>query len=303
MKKKFFLFFILIILALLVACGNANATDDEVPLLWRVTSPSGQTMYLFGSIHVGTPDIYPLPNFIMEAFNRSDYLAVEIDISREPDLGEQMAITMPFMYTDGRTVLDDIGEELYQRANAIFAEHGAQWFGEMFMPIMWWVSLVDLAVELAGWSPEYGVDLYFIETANSRNMQVLELESVVEQTQMLANFSIPLQIALLEDMVEAFENIDELIEYDDDLLRAWIRGDEQWILQMQQEEFDALGTFAGEYEYAMLINRDIHMTQKARDFMAEGKNVFLVVGLLHLIGENSITDLLIQQGYEVERIR
>ena len=93
---------VLIMVMLLAACGgnNENIPEDEIieeadtytlppndisenggitPLMWRVTSPAGQSIYLFGSIHVAEESIYPLPGFIMDAFDSSEYLAVEID--------------------------------------------------------------------------------------------------------------------------------------------------------------------------------------------------------------------------------
>jgi len=91
---------------------DANSGDPYalgVPLLWRATSPAGQSIYLFGSIHVGNAELYPLPDFIMDAFHRSDYLAVEFNLN-EMDEDLMMAIGLMQFYLDGRTIVDDIGE-------------------------------------------------------------------------------------------------------------------------------------------------------------------------------------------------
>ncbi|MCL2753327.1 MAG: TraB/GumN family protein [Defluviitaleaceae bacterium] len=294
------------VLVFLTACQNENneaGSQDATPLLWRATSPEGNSIYLFGSIHVAEAGIYPLPSFVMDAFNRSDYLAVEIDILNEPSFEEQMAMIMPFMYTYGRSVADDIGQNLLQRASDIFAEHEMPWSGEIFKPVMWWIALTELAVNLSGWSAEYGIDIYFMQQAAQQNMPILEVESAESQMQMLANFSMPLQIALLEDMVTAFENIDMYAEYEANLLEMWLRGDYQAILTATNEENERLGaTLAAEYHDAMMVQRDIHMTQVARGYMADGKNVFFMVGLLHFIVEGGIIELLQEAGYTVERI-
>ena len=42
--------------------------------------------------------------------------------------------------------------------------------------------------------------------------------------------------------------------------------------------------------------------EAAEQFMAEGKSVFYVVGLAHMIGENGIVEQLIRNGHTVERV-
>jgi uncharacterized protein YbaP (TraB family) len=45
-------------------------------LFWSVESGNAK-VYLLGSMHAGTPDLYPLPAFIDEAYMASDALVVE----------------------------------------------------------------------------------------------------------------------------------------------------------------------------------------------------------------------------------
>ena len=42
---------------------------------WKTESKTA-IVYLVGSIHIGRPDMYPLPEFIETAFNKSDYLTL-----------------------------------------------------------------------------------------------------------------------------------------------------------------------------------------------------------------------------------
>ncbi|HVX66984.1 MAG TPA: TraB/GumN family protein, partial [Bryobacteraceae bacterium] len=50
-------------------------------LMWKATSPTN-TVYLVGSLHFGTPDMYPLPETIQSAFQKSSALVVEIDLNK-----------------------------------------------------------------------------------------------------------------------------------------------------------------------------------------------------------------------------
>ena len=322
-----------LVAAFAAACNNAQPVEDAgltpaptpaptesdadggdpyalgVPLLWRATSPAGQSIYLFGSIHVGNEEMYPLPDFIMDAFHRSDFLAVEINPNL---LDDEIAMTLALMsmYLDGRTIADDIGDELFEIGMELFERLNAPNIEIMplMKPFFWWNTLSYLAAEEAGLSGDLGIDMHFIELAEEIGMEILEVESAMEQFEMLAGFSMPLQVALLASSILYF---DESAAGVTNLLEMWRQGDVQGILQLTAEEetglygeyLELMEELMEEYWTAMMTERDIRMTQVARNYMAQGKNVFFMVGLLHFIVEDGIIDLLRQEGYEVVRIR
>lgn len=64
-----------------VACAAAAQAQDAVKiLLWQVKSKDN-TVYLYGTIHVGKTSFYPLPDAVENAFGQSARLAVEADIT------------------------------------------------------------------------------------------------------------------------------------------------------------------------------------------------------------------------------
>ena len=61
--------------ALILTCVGAAAQTAPAPatkkaIFWKVTSPTS-TVYLLGSIHLGSKDMYPLPKEIEDAFEGS----------------------------------------------------------------------------------------------------------------------------------------------------------------------------------------------------------------------------------------
>jgi uncharacterized protein YbaP (TraB family) len=270
------------------------------PLMWRAVSPEGQSMYLFGSVHVGNEGLYPLPAYVMDAFYRSGYLAVEINLAA-PDPGRQMEALPYMVYTDGRTIADTLGEDLHERLDAALTEAGWRMPSHLlynFRAMTWYSALLASVAERAGLFGEYGIDLYFIHSATERGIEVLEVESLPEQARILAGFSYPLQKAILEKAldVDAYEQM--LLEQFD----AWKRGDYDEILAQLLAYVDALGEHGDEYWYYLVRRRDAGMAEAARGYMAAGKNVFFVVGLGHLLGDGSVVDLLIRAGYDVELV-
>lgn len=79
--------------------------DEYSPLLYKVTDDKGNTVWLFGSIHIGSEDMYPLPDYVMNAYNNADSIAVEADaIAFQNDLNMQVDALSQFVYKDGTTI-------------------------------------------------------------------------------------------------------------------------------------------------------------------------------------------------------
>jgi len=296
--------------------------SDITPLMWLVTAPDGQTMYLFGSIHAGTEDIYPLPDTIMDAFNECDYLAVEVDIvAFQRDFAAQVAMGMSMVYDDGRTIADDIDAEILGRARELIEEHNISAgipvaLLDMYRPAMW-ISLFEMAaVEMAGLDAKHGLDEFFLREAKRQRMTILEVESIEEQVALLIGYSAPLQSMWLEGVLDLELGTEQTME----LYEMWKLGDEDDLTKLTKpvyddsfyeehiedfedyEEFLYFLELMDELNGGLLTQRDIGMADAAMQYMAEGKKVFYVVGLAHLLGEDSVVDLLRKNGYSVERV-
>ena len=310
MKKCFSIILVVVItLSFLSGCTRNNnevgydVPDSITPLMWHVTSPTGQTMYLFGSIHVAEELIYPLPAFIMDAFARSEYLAVEIDLLafvNDPEMQEYISARL--MRQDGLTLADDIGEELVARMSEVLTEEGSGYLInmlDMMKPIFWEMFLLQIATERAGMSMEFGLDLYFLVAAAERDMEVLEVESFEKQMDMLLGLSMPLQAFLIEASLDIEQTAQELLA----MYEAWKQGDEQFFVYLfSNENLGMPEELFAEYIDALLTQRDLLMVEVARQYMHDGKSVFFVVGLGHMIGKNGIVEQLRRHGYTVEQI-
>jgi hypothetical protein len=300
--------------------SEPDVPSDITPLMWLVTSPDGQTMYLFGSIHAGMADIYPLPDSIMDAFLQADYLAVEADIlAFSADEAAVGAYAAALMYEDGRTIYDDLDQELIDLAKEKIAE--ALGMPVMFLsalddfkPFEWYNTLTMLSVELSDISFDYGLDSFFLIKAYERGMEILEIESLDFQFGMFLGFS----NELLEILIAGMLDLELAAEEINSLFDAWKAGDEELIISLVKPVYDDLFyeeniehfedyedflffvEIMREFNDAMLTQRDIGMAEAAKQYLADGKNVFYVVGVAHLVGENSVVDLLRQSGYTVE---
>jgi hypothetical protein len=305
-KKILCVFVVLLLFVSVVSCAKKNdeqQVENYAPLMWRVVSPSGQEMYMFGSIHVGNEGLYPLPAYVMEAFAWADYLAVEVDVlAFMADIDRVIAFEDMLLYTDGRTAVDDLGDALYAQISAIFAQVGVPWgWFDEYVPHIWSEMLLEISLMQAGLDTEYGIDIFFIEEAYIRQMPVIEIETAEGQFEMMLGFSLPLQIFLLQD---AADNFDQGAAYITELFETWKRGDYAMLNHMLKQDYgDMPAHLLNEYMTAMLTERDINMAAAARRYMADGLKVFYVVGAAHLIGDGSVIDILRSEGYSVEIVR
>ena len=284
-------------------------TSQITPLLYCVTDTTGNTLWLFGSIHVGREDFYPLPTYVTYAYEQSDVLAVEADIyAFQSDLTAQMEALRPLVYTDGTTIQEHLPEELYAaaveilKANLMYTKPM-----EYYCPAMWSSLISSAAVTETELEAQFGIDMHFLERAHEDGKSIKEVESAAFQYQMLADFSDELQVYMLASSIYEYENSEESTQTLALLADAWGRGDESALLEMLAQEAESIepeeAIIYEEYYEAMYTNRNLGMAQFAEEALDSGEEVFLCVGAAHILGDGALIDLLTQRGYAVRQIQ
>ena len=82
---------------------------------------AGSVAYIFGSLHGGLEDWFPLADIVEDAMRRADVFAFEIDFSLSED--EVAAIVEDIMLIpDGQTIADILSEELYEHYIAMMTD-------------------------------------------------------------------------------------------------------------------------------------------------------------------------------------
>lgn len=297
---------------------ESTPADDEpdpeesagsTPLLYKVTGPDGGVVWLFGSIHVGIEEMYPLPDYVLDAYNEADALAVECDvIAAQEDMSSMVSLMQKMIYQDGTTISDHISPELYEAAVEILKENGSYMSAlDYYMPVMWYSFIDSFMYADFGYDSEAGIDMTLLNMAKDEDKTILEVESVEFQYNMLASFSPELQEVLLEDAVAAYGST-ESKESLDCLLLAWCAGDEAELLKYLESESDEeldpeLQNMIDEFNTAMVTDRNIAMADWAENALKSEDKVFICVGAAHVVGEGALVDLLQQRGYTVERVQ
>ena len=281
---------------LLVALVVPRAgTADGRHVLWTVEG-TRNTVYLLGSLHVLRPQDGPLPKVADDAYADAEKLVMEIDM--DDALADPMRLVQVMQSTamlpEGTTLRGVLGED-YGRVAEHVREAGLDLaLLDRFAP--WFVAVTLMQLELAsrGFTPELGVEQTLMRRAVTDGKPISGLETAEQQFGALAGLPLPQQKRMLLMTVEETEQLDAETEK---LLTAWRNGDIEALdetLSAEYEEFPEL--------YAPLAeNRNRAWVPQLVDLLDDADDYLVVVGALHLVGRNSVIDLLEQRGYAIKQ--
>ena len=282
-----------IITNFLLTASNLLA-DNGKPDLWKIEK-NDTSSYLFGSIHLGSTDMYPLSNTVTNAYSSSDHLVVEIDL-RPEDEAKMLPLIKKYGFNLSVPLeqrLSKKGLVLYKRACRKkslpckqFASYQA-WFLSAQLSLM---SMQEL-----GYKDELGIDKHFLAKAHQSNKPVISLETAESQFKILSAFDQRQQEGMLLQSLQATKK--DFVS----LFDAWETGDESALLSMFQSDFQQPGDEA--MYLALFDSRNIKMTEQISKNLNAGKSLFVVVGAGHIIGENGIVALLRKEGFKLVQIQ
>lgn len=295
---------------------NTEKEEQEpaTPLLYEVTKDGEDTkIYLFGSIHAADDRAYPMQDKIVEAFNGSEYLAVELDIvALQRDFGLQMELVKMLLCENGKTLKDYLSPEGYEtiikymKDNNIYNEAY-----EMYKPGMIYSLITNVTIDKSNLDSNKGIDMYFLKKAKRSKKKILEVESAEAQYQLLATMPDEVyELMILSYINQEEQEISSLKE----MYEAWLTGDIEKILASSEEidldevreeeqiEFDKIMELLNTFNESLLDNRNDDMTTIVDNYFKEGKNVFVVVGAAHVVGDTGLVKGLSNLGYNVNLI-
>ncbi len=285
-------------LSLLLLPGLAFSAS--APLFWRVKSlvNPDREVYLLGSIHYGDESLYPLPENVMEAFDKSDVLAVELDIAKA-DRAELGALLEKYgRITDGEDLRQQLGEKDWGLLESICRDLSLSAPGFlMTKPWLVAVQLVSVQIRNSDYSETLGVDRHFLKLARGWK-QVQALESLEQQIAMFGKFSRDEQVAFLR---RTLANYSQGEDYQHRMAEAWRGANQSQLEQMVLEVFS--GEPNGERQYELLFTeRNLHMAAAIEDMLRGPHSVFVVVGVGHMLGDRGLVAELQRRGYRVESV-
>ncbi len=270
-------------------CTLQSRADTPLHSLWELQGKHN-TVFLLGSIHVLRPGDYPLSPAVMQAYASSKSLLMEINLA-DMDLEQlQAEMLASAMLPEGKSLPGVLGPKRYSRAESLAHDVGVELATfDQFAP--WFAAEAISQVQLLqlGFQPTSGVEMYFLERARSDGKSIAGLETVHDQIALFEGLSLDAQA---EYLVASLEQAHELPKQVDDMVHAWQRGDTAWFDDQLKSE---LGRDPVLYQ-SVLAARNRKWIPKIEALLNGDKNYLVIVGTGHLVGRNSVIDLLKKDG-------
>ena len=280
--------------AAVLAFTSTPGAAAERSVVWSVRGEHN-TVYLFGSIHVLRPGDVGLPRAAQAAYDDAEQLVMEIDMD-DPAIADPIAMAAQMQHyarlPAGQSLESVLGGD-YAAVAAQLEDAGldiATFDG--FAP--WFVGMLVLQLEVAkrGFDPAHGIEQQVTDRAVADRKPILGLETPADQFAVLARLSLPEQKRFLLMTLEETESADARL---DELLKAWRTGDTATLARVLSEEFDEFP----ELYRPLTEDRNRAWVEQLAGLLDDRDDYLVVVGALHLVGRNSVVDLLRQRGYRV----
>lgn len=256
------------------------------PLYWSAVKGKKELM-IFGSVHVGNEEMYPLPDLIIDYLENSDGLIVEADIRKNHNIEYPTA-----NYKSEDVLSQELKQKLVEVGNSM------NLYSQTLLMSPPWASALTIQMkqlESLGLETQYGIDSFLITKATLNDVPVLGFEDLQFQIDLLTKLPKDGE-QLLTSALEEWDNSASSVEC---MIESWQSGDADNLI-----ELGVSSEISPEMNTRFVYSRNHDWVRRLNDnkFIAENSKHLVVVGTLHLVGEQNLLSLLKEDGYIVEQL-
>ena len=280
------------------AAAPATKPPAQRPLLWEV-SDADNSVYLLGSFHLLKQEDYPLPKEIDAAFEDAESLVFEVDPREMTAPGTMETIQKYAAYAPGKSLSTVLPKATYDKlGNLMSVSGGSVQALEQSEPWMVSMSLVLGITNAMGFKSELGLDRHLMARAAEAGKPVAGLETIEDQMRAIDSVSHAEQAQglqeFLDDPKQAVQQMQELHGW-------WRSGD---VAKLDSEMRAEMAEKSPESYKLLDVDRNAAWMPKVEARLKESKadDTLVVVGTMHLLGEDGLVEKLRAKGYAVERV-
>jgi uncharacterized protein YbaP (TraB family) len=288
------------------ALGPALAAErEQAPApnrgaLFKVTQ-GARTLYMFGTIHVGAKDFYPLEPRVAGLLKKAPVLALEIDPLGDP---RQLAgaVQRHGMVAKGAVGQAALPPAWRARLDRLLRQYDIAPEAVAMMKPWLQASLLTVSEFAAqGYDAALAVDAHLSKQAHAAGQKIVELESAESQMALFDQMTPAEQLLFLQEAIAGIEDKEQATQAKE-IVEAWRQADikalDAMALKAEQDQ-----TFSGRFVQRVLLDgRNPALADGMAKLMARENNNLAAVGVLHLLGKGSVPELLRKRGMTVERI-
>lgn len=276
----------------LVLCvlSGVSVADSSV---FKV-SKDDEHLYVGGTIHMLAESDFPLPVEFDQAYKNAELIVFETDIAALGSPKTQEKFAQRLAYTDGSSLPDHIAAKTYESLTSYLSERGLPpTMLDAYKPglVMSYLTIIELQrLGMAG----IGVDQYFSDKAAEDHKKTDGLESIDQQISFLVAIGDAEPDAVLQYTIDEMNKLEQVMV---DIKHDWRHGVYTTSLDKFMQEMKVQTPDL----YVMLMqNRNEAWLHQIESLMATPATEFVMVGVAHLAGEDSLLDMLASRGYLIE---
>ena len=263
--------------------------------LWEIEGTDNRIL-LLGSIHFLRAEDHPLPREIIKAYQEADIIVMELamdsinpaDIQR---VQQELAID-----PHGRNLSKIIGAGDYRQARSLASTIDIDL--DLMLPYEPWfaaLQITQLQLLKHGFDGSFGIEKIIAGKAAEDGKPLLGLETLSEQLHALDTLPDKAQkFFLLQTLQDAQSVNDDL----NTMVKAWKQGN---IKKLDQLLLEGMRGQPEVYDQ-LLVQRNRRWSGTIIDMMNDSQDYLIIVGALHLIGEDSVQNMLKEQGIRTRRV-
>jgi len=264
--------------------------------VWTVEK-DGNRVFIGGTIHLLTVSDYPLPAVFEKAYAQSVEVILETDIQKLQSPEFQAIMMRELSYSDGRNLQQVVNHETYRSLESFFSVRGIPMANIVgFKPgmVATMMTMVELQrLGLVG----IGVDAFFNGKSIKDAKKLGQLETVESQIAFIANMGLGQEDEILRYSLADIEQLPSLMQ---SMKQAWRRGNMSRLNEIGitpfKKEFP-------EVHRALFTNRNNAWMPQIEAMLKTRAVEFVLVGALHLAGDDGLLSQLAARGYKVRQFQ
>lgn len=280
------------ILLILNIISNSLFAQSSV---WRVKSKQGE-IYLGGTIHLLRDQDFPLPDEFEMAYATSSVLVFETDIKALETPEFQQKLLAKSIYPGDSTIKDVLSEEIYNMLEAECVGSGLPFEQiQKIRPSVLIMTLVAIQYQKLGINAP-GVDAHFSRRGIEDGKEARFLETGDEQVNLLVNMGKGHEDEFVLQSIEDLKKVETQMLV---MIDSWRNGQ----TKESEKELEDMKTDYPELYQDLLVQRNNAWMPQVEKLFETGDIELILVGALHLHGEDGLLAQLKKKGYRVKQLK
>lgn len=263
---------------------------------WKISDDSNHTIYIGGTIHLLRSSDYPLPQEFDEAYAKADYIVFETDLSLVHSQNMQRMLAQKMELPAGQNLSGKLSPKTYSQLKEYVESqgYGVKKFDRL-QP--WAVMLILTQLKLSQIGiDQNGVDSYYSERSLHDSLPQRYLESVEKQIGIITNIGEGEEDAVILQTLRDMKEFPSMMAW---MVADWRVGktdrlERELVLEMKEE--------SPKMYSRVLVERNNAWMPQLIKMLHEEKRGFVLVGAMHLLGNEGLLEQFRRKGYKIEAV-